>query len=196
MVLMLVGMLVPQVAWADTSGLEKAFIGDKSYYVLRSNADWEKFRLLVADAEGKSEVNAIMDADFTVTSYVGLTAWPYKGTFNGNGHTLTVNYNNTDYYTAPFPAVKDATFINLYVAGSIKSTQKFSAGLVGYVVANSSLLIERCVSSVDLYSSIYGDATNGGFVGINNEYNAEVVIKSCKFEGKFRGPIAMPMAVS
>ena len=50
MVLMLVGMLVPQGAWADSSGLETAFIGDKSYYVLRSNADWLKFRVMVDDS--------------------------------------------------------------------------------------------------------------------------------------------------
>ena len=81
-------MLVPQGAWADSSGLETAFIGDKSYYVLRSNADWLKFRDMVDDSEGK-EVNAIMDADFTIEKSIALKSDVYyNGTFNGNGHTL------------------------------------------------------------------------------------------------------------
>ena len=50
-----------------------------------------KFRQLVADANGKSEVNAIMDADFSISNPVGLDIAPYRGTFNGNGHTLNVN---------------------------------------------------------------------------------------------------------
>ena len=75
-------MLVPQGAWADSSGLETAFIGDKSYYVLRSNADWLKFRDMVDDSQGK-EVNAIMDADFTIEKSIALTSGVYyNGTFN------------------------------------------------------------------------------------------------------------------
>ena len=187
LLLALFAWLLPQGAWADNSGLEQAFVGDKTYYVLSSSDDWNKFRQLVKESEGNSEVNAIMDADFTVTTYVGLTAWPYKGTFNGNGHTLTVNYNNTSYYTAPFPAVKDATFKNLRVAGTVTSSTKFSAGIVGYTFANSSLLIESCIVSAEIKSTLSDDATNGGFVAINDQSNAKVTVKNCKFDGKFTG---------
>ena len=66
LMLCLMAWLVPQGVMADNSGLETAFIGDKSYYVLRNTSDWDKFRQLVIEAEGRSEVNAIMDADFSI----------------------------------------------------------------------------------------------------------------------------------
>lgn len=104
MVLMLVGMLVPQGAWADNSGLETAFVGDKSYYVLRSADDWNKFRQLVIEANGESDVNAIMDADISTGSSCGDTNFPYCGTFNGNGHTLNVGVDASG-EQAPFKVV-------------------------------------------------------------------------------------------
>lgn len=135
MVLMLVGMLVPQGAWADSSGLEMAFIGDKSYYVLRSNADWLKFRDMVDDSQGK-EVNAIMDADFTIEKSIALTSGVYyNGTFNGNGHTLNVNISGVGLSeVAPFSKVKEATFRDLRVTGSVKGGQ-WTGGLIGSMKA-------------------------------------------------------------
>ena len=123
--------LLPQGAWADNSGLDEAFVGDKQYYVLRSSADWDKFRQLVIDAEGKTAVNAIMDADFSIStgvgslaSDVGIATFPYVGTFNGNGHTLTVSISGTGYSMAPFNTVADGTTIkNLRVVGSVKGGQ-------------------------------------------------------------------------
>ena len=50
LLLVLLWALMPIVTWAADNGLETAFVGDKSYYVLRSADDWNKFRQLVADA--------------------------------------------------------------------------------------------------------------------------------------------------
>ena len=89
MVVMTVGMFMPQGAWAaDESELNKVYLEDKSYYVISSNDDWLKFRELVKKAAGAKDVNAILDADITVSEPVGLSNWPYRGTFHGNGHQL------------------------------------------------------------------------------------------------------------
>ena len=111
------------------------FIGDKSYYVLRSNADWLKFRDMVNDSEGK-EVNAIMDADFTIENSIALRSDVYyNGTFNGNGHTLNVKINGgTLEYIAPFCKVKEATFRDLRVKGSVRGGLH-AAGLIGIGVS-------------------------------------------------------------
>ena len=164
MVLMLVGMLVPQGAWADSSGLETAFIGDKSYYVLRSNADWLKFRDMVDDSQGK-EVNAIMDADFTIEKSIALTSGVYyNGTFNGNGHTLKVNISGVGLSeVAPFSKVKEATFRDLRVTGSVKGGQ-WTGGLIGRVLyeGQPNVYIERVWVSADVTSS---EAHASGFIG-------------------------------
>ena len=80
-------------AWAADNGLDQTTVGDKQYYVLRSANDWDKFRQLVKESEGNSEVNAIMDADISTGNSCGDTNFPYCGTFNGNGHTLNVSLN-------------------------------------------------------------------------------------------------------
>ncbi|MBQ7141856.1 MAG: hypothetical protein IJR84_02190 [Bacteroidaceae bacterium] len=188
MVLMLMAWLVPQGAWADNSGLETAFVGDKSYYVLRSADDWNKFRQLVADANGKSEVNAIMDADFSVSNPVGLDVAPYRGTFNGNGHTLNVNIDwGSNYYAAPFPSVNQATFKNLTVTGSVKGSVH-CAGLIGHSYGSSpSFTIEKVRVSTNVTIT---ESHVGGFIG--HAGDAEVNMTDCLADGSItaNGPDA------
>lgn len=164
LLLVLFAWLMPQVAWADDK-LETAFIVDKSYYVLRSAADWDKFRQLVMDANGNSDVNAIMDANFSINqnSCVGMDAYPYNGTFNGNGHTLTVDVNwGSNYYAAPFPSVGNATFKNLTIKGKVIGG-KHTGGLVGHAWGSSqSITLENIIMN----ASVSSQSTHaGGIVG-------------------------------
>ena len=179
MVLMLVGMLVPQGAWADGSGLETAFIGDKSYYVLRSAEDWEKFAQLVEDAEGKSEVNAILDDNFSVSKPVGMDAYPYNGTFNGNGHELSIDIRwGSNNYAALFPCVGEVTIKNLKVYGKVEGGPH-SAGLIGLAYGSTqSITIENVVSAVGVTSN---NSYIGGIVGHSN--NAKVKMTDVKSIG-------------
>lgn len=183
MVLMLVGMLVPQGAWADSSGLETAFVGDKSYYVLRSAADWDKFRQLVIEAHGESEVNAIMDADITITDCIARNSGVYyNGTFNGNGHTLNVNINGgTSAEIAPFSKVKEATFRDLRVTGSVKGGQ-WTGGLIGRVLyeGHPNVYIERVWVSADVTSGTEHHAS--GFIGHGSQSITH--INDCRYDGK------------
>lgn len=139
----------PTSAWAaDDPNDDIVLLDGVSYHVLRNADDWARFRQLVADARGESDVNAIMEADFTVTDWVGLSMdAPFQGTFNGNGHTLNVEIVNpyNDNYMAPFVFASNATIRNLHVTGSV-SGGKHSAGLVGFVgkeYRNYSLTVER-----------------------------------------------------
>ena len=179
MVLCLLAGLLPQEAWADNSGLEQAFVGDKQYYVLRSADDWDKFRQLVADANGKSEVNAIMDADFSISNPVGLDVAPYRGTFNGNGHTLNVNIDwGSNYYAAPFPSVNQATFKNLTVTGSVNGAEH-CAGLIGHSYGSSpSFTIEKVRVSTNVTVT---DSHIGGFIG--HAGDAEINMTDCLADG-------------
>jgi len=178
MVLMLVGMLVPQGAWADSSGLETAFIGDKSYYVLRSAADWDKFRQLVIEAHGESEVNAIMDADITTSNTCGNAESPYTGTFNGNGHTLNISVNSSSNYRGVFTEVKNATFRDLRVKGTVRGGLH-AAGLIGITRGSSTVHIERVWVSTNVICS--SDHV-GGFIGHADVAN--VYMNDCRYDGK------------
>ena len=111
----------------------------------------------------------------------------FKGTFDGNGHTLTINYTDQsdNEHCAPFRFINGATIKNLRVTGSIlKSNQKYAGGLVGR--AGGTNYITGCRSSVDICFTKSGDITSGGFVG-HIEDNQSTNFTNCLFDGKLRG---------
>lgn len=157
--------------------------------VLRDSTDWNTFIQLVAESKGKSKVDAVMAADFTIKLPVGQDQ--YQGTFEGNGHTLTVDMdqeesNELTYYDswAPFRFVTGYTTIrNLHVVGTVVGGLH-SAGLVGGIgkyVTN--LKIENCHVSTNVKGA--GNSNNqshlGGIVGHGGD--ATIDVENCLFDG-------------
>ena len=161
------------------------------FFPIRNANDWAAFRDKVEAAKGEYDVNARLYADVNAGSImVGWTeGTPYRGTFDGNGHTLTFNVGDHNrQYVAPFVYVSgNATIKNLHTAGTITSSQKNIGGLVGRVMANTKLAVENCRVSVTLNSTVNGDATNGGIVSHVASESASVNITNCKFDGAFDG---------
>ena len=159
---------------------------EKGTFIIRNAADWERFAQRVNS--GESNLSAILAADIDLgksQTMVGTTNKFYKGTFDGNGYTLTVNYKNTEEYTAPFRYVADARFKNLRVAGTISSSAKFCGGIVGQMNQDGVIEFHNCQSSVTLESSVDGDATNGGFVA--HSLSGQLYFYDCLFDGSFIG---------
>ena len=179
LLLALLAMVLPQGAWAaDESDLDKVYLEDKSYYVVRSNDDWLKFQAMVKKAAGEKDVNVILDADITVSQPVGMSNCPYRGTFHGNGHkvTLNIDWGNND-YAAMFPIVKDVTVRDLYVDGTVRGGQ-YSSSIVGTAIGQPTITIERIRVSANVYSS---KEFAGGIIGLSNF--ASVVINDCMSYG-------------
>ena len=157
------------------------------FFPIRSTQDWAAFREKVEAAQGKYDVNARLYADITISDPAGNTSSaPYRGIFDGNGHTLTFNKTWTEDVIAPFRYAGSVTFRNLHTAGTINSSKMDAAGLIGDVVSNSTVTIENCRSSVKLNSSKNGDTTNGGFIARVNS-GGSVTFTNCKFDGSFEG---------
>ena len=141
--------------------------------VLHNTADWELFVRLTSDANGLWDINAIMDADISITTPVKI----FRGTFDGNGHTLTVNIKG-DTYAAPFIfATGTSTFKNLNVKG-IVSGNIHSSGLLGNSENGSTINFYNCRVSTDIITSHH---YAGGFVG--HGHSAKNVIRNCLFDG-------------
>ena len=162
------------------------------YFPIRSYEDWQEFNRRGEAANGKYDLNARLYADITVNTILGWKSEsPYRGIFDGNGHTLTVNYSgsaNSAYnnrFIAPFRYVGNATIKNLHVAGTITTNERNVAGLIANANDGATINIENCRSSVTINSSYNGDTDNGGFIG--RQSGANVVIKNCKFDGAFEG---------
>ncbi len=166
-----------------------------------SAADWDAFANRVN--AGETQLGAIMTANVTLTQaspFVGAEeSHPYSGPFDGDGHTLTVNWKFTDgtQWVAPFRFTDTASFKNLHIAGSLESNGKFVSGFVGKSVprpnstANVLLAITNCRSSVTITCAISGDSTTGGFVGhLENDTRVGLTFKDCIFDGSLLGPSA------
>ena len=158
------------------------------FFPIRTAEDWNEFRNRVQVADGKYDVNARLYADIEVSEFVGVaSSLYYRGTFDGNGHTVTFNKSDwTAEYMAPFRYVGNATFRSLHTAGTISSSKMYAGGLIAEVLEGSTVTIENCRSSMTINSSVNGDATNGGFIGIINP-SSRVIIRTSEFDGSFTG---------
>ena len=65
---------------------------------------------------------------------------PYRGIFDGQGHTLTVAYDLNEERVAPFRRINGATIKNLIVKGTINTSLKLAAGVVGGLWQSGSVL--------------------------------------------------------
>ena len=161
-------------------------------------ADWATFANRVNT--GETNLNAKMAANVTLSQdspFVGDdTSHPYTGTFDGDGHTLMVDWRFTDgtAWVAPFRFANACTIQNLHVTGSLESNGKFVAGFIGKCCPNdrgSYSCIRNCRSSVTITCTISGDATSAGFVGhLDDNGYAKVQFNDCLFDGSLLGPTA------
>ncbi|MBO4811279.1 MAG: hypothetical protein J5552_06905 [Prevotella sp.] len=156
--------------------------------VINNKTDWDNF-VGAVNGHGNTFENKVvrLAADIDgVTSMVGtsLSSYKFKGTFDGNGHTLTLNLQANGDYCAPFRYVDGATIKNLHTAGTVNAgTYKFGSGLVGE--SRGTVTIQNCRSSVTINSSVDGDGTHGGFVGVEN--SGSVTLTNCLFDGTISG---------
>ena len=153
-------------------------------FIMRTAEDWETLARMVKENNRKYDVVMAADIDLPKGhSMIGSSGSPYRGTFDGNGHTLTVNLVDTQHqYVAPFSYVGDATFKNLHVAGKVLAREKFTGGLIGK--AESIVHLNNCRSSVYLTTQITGDATSGGFTAHQIQWGE---YENCLFDGALIG---------
>jgi len=158
------------------------------YYILGSANDWRDFAALV---QTTPQVNAKMTADINLgndQTMVGTEASPFQGIFNGQGHSLTVNYEASENGIAPFRYVKNATIGALHVKGSIHTTGMAIGGIAGTDVAdsdNSGSSIRQCWVSALLSVDVVWGSLQNSIGGIFLTPYADAVIEDCLFDGKF-----------
>ncbi len=159
-------------------------------YTIKTADGWDYFcRRMEVDGElnGFSGKTVELAANITVTTMAGNGRYPFKGTFDGKGHTLTFNYTADKPNCAPFQSTNGATIRNLHATGQIVGGNwNYIGGLVGS--ANDDLTIENCRVSTQISSTISGNAWYGGFVGLlSSQYN-QCHITGCVFDGLIYNP--------
>ena len=183
-------------------------LGTAAYPYQISTADQLKlFRDKVNDAKTKEETKicAVLTADIDLkneewtpigigngTENNGATIdFPYSGTFDGNGHTisgLNVNYRNKN--GGLFCYVMNATIKNLTVAGSVTHSSGDGVAYGGIVGCADSSTIENCTNRCTVTGNWYaggivGWSTDSDIIGCANFGN----ISSPSFSGGICGKI-------
>ena len=155
--------------------------GEEEHYDITSAKDLKDFADLVNS--GKTNISATLLADIDFTSYgnvmIGDQAH-FRGTFDGNRHSITVRMNTSDIYTALFRYL-EGTVMDLTVKGTISTSAKFAAGISG---SSENARIERCTSDIKIASTVNGDGTHGGIVGVSR---SNTYISDCHIRGSMSG---------
>ena len=159
---------------------------DNGYYVIETADDYETFRQIVAT--GNPYANAILTDNITVSNPIGGGAehFHYRGTFDGQGHTVTLDMDNTDddamtvglfHFTKPGCVIR-----NLHVSGKVYAND--SRPHTGTIIADATgTIIENCISD----AKIYGESKRGGLVGIAR---GKCMLENCAFVGEMPGGTA------
>ena len=154
-------------------------------YIIASDGNWNYISNQVnGGANTYSGKFLALTSDINVNTMIGEDeSKSFRGTFDGRGHTITFSYTSKNHKCGPFRIINGATIKNLHTTGTIYTSKKNAAGLVGKSFGTCT--IERCRSSVTIHSSVDGDGTDGGFIG--EIENGNVTINHCLFDGKFIG---------
>ena len=143
--------------------------------------------------ENGTEVNGVLTADINLSEseypnlMIGTEANPFKGTFDGQGHTITYIYEEvTDKWRGLFAFVDGGTIRNLRVEGNAYVTNIHFGALIGR--GDGNILVENVVTNVDITgmstTGVQGDA---GMIGANY---ANITFNNCATLGPMGSEIS------
>ena len=171
----------------DVSNFEQT--GTDEYTIKTANGwNWFCYALnssLVAD--GFSGKTVKLGTSVGSSEMAGTSGHPFKGTFDGQGNTLTFNLQASEGYSAPFHYTDGATISNLHVTGLIEGNDISPlAGLVGKATGN--LTISNCHVSTQISTTHSGAGFHGGIIAFWDDSNVECTITGCVYDGLIYNP--------
>ncbi len=171
----------------DASHFEQT--GTDEYTIKTANGwNWFCYALnsgLVAD--GFSGKTVKLGTSVGSSEMAGTSGHPFKGTFDGQGNTLTFNLQASEGNSAPFHYTDGATISNLHVEGTITGgTYESLGGLVGRAEGN--ITIENCHVSTQISTTHSGAAWHGGVIAEWNGTNATCTVTGCVYDGLIYNP--------
>lgn len=152
---------------------------------IRTDEDWKKFADRVNRGETFEGKYVLLCGDVNVTTMVGTRSCPFKGAFDGGGHTLKVNISDSSNDgQAPFFYICDAVIRNVKATGSVTGTNHCS-GLVG-LASGKTNLITNCEVAVKVTNRHNNDwRSSGGILG--HGHSATNTVRNCVFSGSITG---------
>jgi predicted ribosomally synthesized peptide with SipW-like signal peptide len=193
---------VHEVAVGDTDWYKEDAYETTSEYSISTSGQLQYLAQLVNKGVSFEEKTIKLSKDIALTTNqwtpIGTTSYPFKGTFDGQGHTISNLQSNDNRGAEPgglFGAISNATISHVTVSGSITlgslqiggSSSEYYAigGICGY--ADQSSTIERCTNEVNIDTTkrVAGDSRiyAAGILG----YGINSTIKDCLNVGTITG---------
>ncbi len=117
----------------------------------------------------------------------GKSGHPFKGTFDGQGNTLTFNRTAAEDFCAPFHYINGATISNLHVQGTITGgNYERLSGLVGHSEGN--ITIKNCRVSTEISTTVSGVGFHGGIIAFWYDSNVACTVTGCVYDGLIYNP--------
>ena len=140
------------------------------------------FKDAAAIEAGKPYLVEWESGDIDVTTTVGTSDHPFKGIFDGAGHTMNVTLDDTgNRGTAPFRYISDAIIQNVKTTGTVKG-RRHCTGLVCYAHSGTNI-IQNCQVAVSVTST---EKWFGGVLG--HGLSSITTVANCLFTGSLTGP--------
>ena len=157
-------------------------LAEKDCYEIASKTDWKAFCDIVGSGQNTVDAKMTKDVDLGEDiAKVGTYNSPYGGTFDGQNHVLTVNWDaGSTNDVAPFGRVKGSTIKNLRTEGSIRSNGYYLGGLIDESYGENT--VTGCVSNVNLTSTISDWCGTGGLISYIGT-DGRVTISDCLVTG-------------
>ena len=180
-------LLMAHGAWADIE--------------IQTAEDWNNFCSELSGGKDFKGERVTLTGDFTVSTVAGDDSHLFRGTFDGGGHTLSLDFGDSEHYLqqpcALFYRIDKATVQNLVIEGHIYSSAQYN-GSLAVKATGERTFIRNCVSRVSINSNISGVCKNGGFIGlVHRQYSSvgefpetHVYFYGCAFNGQLIGPQA------
>lgn len=144
-------------------------------YLVKSTSDWNALADYMNNVKVSFEgeyIKLANDIDFTDVTFKPCAdgTVTFKGTFDGDGHTISgINYTATGAYKGVFGTIDaTATVKNLTLAGTITSASTYIAGFAGKLYGT----LDNCVNNINVtatanYSAGFAAAAYGSARFIN-----------------------------
>lgn len=127
--------------------------------------------------------NYQLTADIIVTAPYANEFTDFSGTFDGNGHTVTLNITASTPNVGLFSKLAGGAVVkNVITAGSVTATGKNNVGGIAGT-ADGNVTIENCKNT----ASIKGGKGAGGILGYSEPGSGFVTISSCANMGSVSG---------
>ncbi len=128
-------------------------------------------------AEADATLSANLNQGEQIYTPIGTLDHPYKGTFDGGFHTITLNLDNPAFENQGiFGVLTDGAEIkNLTAAGNIKG-KKYVGGIAGSAVNKGIVIFTNCANNASITAV---EINAGGILGVNMENNASINMTNC-----------------